>query len=169
MKGIFLLLGSNIGDRLIVLGKAGDMITQEIGIVVRRSSVYVSEAWGIRNQPNFLNQVLEVESGLEPMAVLEKAQLIENRLGRRRKIKWGERIIDIDILYFGDLVVTSKRLTIPHPYISSRRFTLTPLCEIAPSLIHPVLKKDQCTLLLECTDDLSVARMQGEEDGADDD
>ena len=163
MKGIYLLLGSNLGDRLATLRQASQMIGDQIGVVVRQSSIYLSEAWGLRDQPDFLNQVLEIDSNLEPLAVLDKIITIEKQLGRRRIIKWGERAIDIDILYYGDHIIKSRRLTIPDQYISSRRFTLLPLCEIEPSLVHPVLKKDQCTLLSKCDDELMVVKLTEEE------
>jgi 2-amino-4-hydroxy-6-hydroxymethyldihydropteridine diphosphokinase len=166
MKGIYLLLGSNLGDRMAILRKARYMIQDQIGEVVNRSSVYATEAWGVRDQPEFFNQVLEVDCDLEPVSLLDRVLLIEKQLGRERIAKWGERIIDIDILYYRDQIIQSRRLTIPHPHIPSRRFALVPLTEIAPSLIHPVLKKDQTALLAACKDDLGVLKVNEGETSA---
>jgi 2-amino-4-hydroxy-6-hydroxymethyldihydropteridine diphosphokinase len=164
MKGIYLLLGSNIGDRMAMIRKARRVIGDEIGGIVASSHIYRTEAWGIRDQPEFLNQVLEVDTVLEPVELLDGVLTIEQQLGRHRRVKWGERIIDIDILYYRDLVMDTRRLTIPHPHIASRKFTLVPLNEIAPTLIHPVLKQDQRALLAACQDDLQVIRIgEGEE------
>ncbi|MDZ7608724.1 MAG: 2-amino-4-hydroxy-6-hydroxymethyldihydropteridine diphosphokinase [Cyclobacteriaceae bacterium] len=103
------------------------------------SSVYKTKAWGIENQPDFLNQVLEVESDLYPLEILDCILGIEESLGRVRDIKWSSRVIDIDILYYGSEIVTEPKLTIPHPQIQNRNFTLVPLCEIAPEFVHPIL------------------------------
>ncbi len=159
MDGIYLLLGTNLGDRAANLAHCKNNITHQIGDITRMSSIYESDAWGITDQPGFLNQVIGVETILSPMQLLDAIGNIEDELGRIRKRKWGERIIDIDILYFHDKVVATKRLKIPHPQIQHRRFTLAPLAEIIPQSIHPVLQKSQQALLEACVDDLTVRRL----------
>lgn len=156
MEGIYLLLGSNLGDRKQSLALAQSSIQAEIGPVEKTSAIHVSSAWGLSEQPDFLNQVLFVKTDLEPEDVLNRIQKIELQLGRERYEKWGPRIIDIDILYFGERVVQTHDLIIPHPGIPERRFTLKPLKEIAPDFIHPVLKISNSELLDLCNDSLGV-------------
>jgi len=156
MKGIYLLLGGNEGDRLAVLARAVEYIDREIGNVLIASSTYESEPWGHTDQPYFLNRAIEVESNLTPRVLLEKILEIERELGRIRGAKWSQRVIDIDILYYGDRIVDEPGLHIPHPEIQNRRFALVPMTEIAPDLIHPELKEDQRSLLAKCPDHLDV-------------
>lgn len=153
--GIFLLLGSNMGDRLHHLNEA----REKIGDVLAGSSVYATAAWGNKNQADFYNQVVEVGSKLDAVQLLEKIQQVELSMGRKRIEKWGPRIIDIDILLFRNEVVNTKQLTIPHPEIQNRRFTLVPLRELT-NLVHPVLNKTIDQLLQECKDPLPVTRLQ---------
>ena len=156
MKGIYLLLGSNLGDRLAKLGQARSAIEQQIGTIANMSSIYSTAAWGIEDQPDFLNQVIEIETTKKPREVMDQILLIEDQLGRKRHIKWGSRIIDIDILYFGDLIVDEEGLQIPHPENVNRNFVLTPMSEIAPNLLHPVVEKTQRELQEVCPDTLEV-------------
>jgi 2-amino-4-hydroxy-6-hydroxymethyldihydropteridine diphosphokinase len=156
MKGIFLLLGSNQGDSLRIFERAIYEISQQVGLITGASSVYKTKAWGIENQPDFLNQVLEIESDLYPLEILDCILGIEASLGRIRDIKWASRVIDIDILYYGTEIVTEPRLTIPHPQIQNRNFTMVPLCEIAPDFVHPILGKTQRGLLEHSIDTLDV-------------
>lgn len=160
MKGIYLLLGSNQGDRMGVLKLAAEHIHSMTGKVMRHSSVYCTAPWGYSDQPDFYNQVLEVESDLSPVDLLNSVEQIMKMLGRVRKFRWGERIIDIDILYYGDLILEKPDLIIPHPRIQDRRFALVPLCELASELVHPVLKCDQQTLLDNCVDELKVQKLK---------
>ena len=155
--GIFLLLGSNQGDSLHHLAEAARRVGENTGEIVARSSVYRTAAWGVADQPDFHNQVLEIRSGYSPSRLLEKLLAIEGAMGRVRGKKWGPRIIDLDILLYGQQVVNTDTLRIPHPGIPERRFTLVPLAEIAPHLLHPLLHKTIATLLRECTDSLPVA------------
>jgi len=154
--GIFLLLGTNLGDRLSNLEEA---ITR-IGSVTRRSSVYETGAWGKTEQPEFLNQVIEIKSDLDPRELLLKILDIEIAMGRVRVEKWGTRLIDIDILFYRNEIIDEAELKIPHPQIQNRRFTLEPLNELAPDLEHPILKKTIRQLLDECNDPLPVKRLQ---------
>ena len=151
MEGIFLLLGSNLGDKRWYLSQACEAVEQQLGPIVRSSTVHVSAAWGLTGQPDFLNQVIEVKTDLEPVELLNKIQRIEIQLGRIRFEKWGPRIIDIDILYYGDRVIQTENLIIPHPGIPERIFTLKPLKEIAPDFVHPVLHKTCSELLDLCS------------------
>ncbi len=156
MNTVYLLLGSNQGDRNDLFEKAKIAITLHLGHIVNQSSLYESEAWGITDQALFLNCVLEVKSNLDAETILQKSLLIEHELGRVRQQRWTERSIDIDLLYFNHDIILSETLTIPHPEIQNRRFTLIPLCEIAKNLVHPIFCKSQEELLNECSDTLKV-------------
>jgi 2-amino-4-hydroxy-6-hydroxymethyldihydropteridine diphosphokinase len=152
-KSIFLLLGSNLGERQVVLESARRHIAERVGIISVQSSVYETEPWGVADQPAFLNQVLKVETQLAPEEVLRIILDIEYQLGRIRYERWGARVIDIDLLYYSDLVLDTARLTLPHPRLQDRRFTLVPLAEIAPGYVHPVLHKTSEELLGICSDE----------------
>lgn len=152
VKNVFLLLGSNLGDRLQVVQAATKLIREGVGEIRAASSIYETAPWGVLDQPVFLNQVLSVETSLVPEEVLRVILNIEQELGRVRHERWGARVIDIDMLYFEDIVLDSARLTLPHPRLHERRFTLVPLNEIAPDFIHPVLKRNTTDLLAACTD-----------------
>ncbi|MEL6560314.1 MAG: 2-amino-4-hydroxy-6-hydroxymethyldihydropteridine diphosphokinase [Bacteroidota bacterium] len=155
MKGVYLLLGSNLGDKRNQLSIARNHL-KEYFKIEKCSGLYQSDAWGIEDQPAFLNQVLKGSCELAPNKLLAKVLEIEKMMGRERKVKWGERLIDIDILYFGNQFIDMKALQIPHPYIHKRRFTLQPLADISPGLIHPVFNKTQAQLLESCEDSLKV-------------
>ena len=139
---VYLLLGSNLGDREGVIQQAVDLIEEKIGTVYSKSSIYETEPWGKTDQPGFLNIALQVHTSLSALAVLEEALGIEKQLGRVRMERWGSRIIDIDIIFFNDEVIHIKeRLSVPHPEMQNRKFVLEPLSEIAPDLIHPILNQ----------------------------
>jgi len=154
--GIYLLLGSNLGDKRNNLVKARKLIEDLVGIIDKSSSIYETDAWGKVLQPTFLNQVVKISSWLTPEDLLVAIQQIEISLGRIRHEKWGERTIDIDILYYSGQIIKLPNLVIPHPEIQFRRFTLIPLAEISPQLIHPVLQKSNKQLLILCADNLAV-------------
>lgn len=156
---VFLLLGSNLGDRPQVLAAAREAIGEQAGSVVNQSAVYETAPWGITDQPAFLNQVIEISTSLPPEDLLRIILNIEHDLGRVRYERWGARVIDIDILYFGQTVMDSARLTLPHPRIQDRRFVLAPLVEIAPNFLHPVLQKTSSRLLEECPDTSAVSKI----------
>ncbi len=149
-------LGGNMGNRLLNIGKAQMLITQHLGGIVRCSSLYETAAWGNTDQPNFLNQAILIKTPFTPKMLLNKCLEIEKQLGRRREIKWGPRIIDIDILLYNNIKIASESLNIPHPHMQDRRFVLQPLAEIAPSYLHPVLNKSLQDLLANCPDTLPV-------------
>ncbi len=156
MNDVFFLLGANLGEPLAQLRGAATALEKRVGTIQKTSSVYASVAWGIEEQPPFLNQILLVSSPLSARAILEEIQQIENDLGRVRLQKWGARTIDIDILYYNNEVVDEEDLRIPHPYIAQRRFTLLPLVEIAPDYVHPTRQVTNKELLQSCEDDLHV-------------
>ena len=154
----FLLIGTNIGQRVDNLQKAKTYLTKFDIKITKASSVYESAAWGIENQNDFLNQVLKIETQMGPWELLETALSVEKKMGRQRKEKWAERIIDIDILYFDEVIIKSFDLQIPHPGIPDRKFTLEPLCEIAGDMVHPDSGFTQKELLKQCRDELWVRK-----------
>ena len=153
---VYLLLGSNLGDRLQVLQAARESVETQIGGIIAFSSIYETAPWGVLNQPAFLNQVLKIETELAPEEILRIILEIEHELGRVRYERWGARVIDIDMLYFDSMILDSARLTLPHPRLHERRFTLIPLAEIAPHFLHPIFKKDSLELLQDCDDTSEV-------------
>jgi len=157
-RGIFLLLGSNQGDKRHHLNKAIIAIEKQIGNIVAESSNYIAKAWGKTDQPDFINKVIELNTKISPSELLEIILAIEKQVGRVRFEKWGPRIIDIDILYFQNKMIEDNNLEIPHPQIANRMFTLKPLCEIAPDFIHPVLQKTNLEMMQECKDPLLVVK-----------
>lgn len=156
---LILLLGSNQGNSIALLEKAIALLQLRIGKIATTSSVYSTKAWGETEQPDFLNQVVVIPYTGTAMHVLEIVLSIEHEMGRVRSKKWGARIIDIDLLYFGDQVHRTTTLTLPHAALHLRRFTLVPLVEILPDFIHPVFNKSQQQLLDECGDELEVLKL----------
>jgi len=156
MATAYLLLGSNQGNRLSFLAAARLNLTNTVGRLAQQSAIYETAAWGLEAQSAFLNQVLEINTPLSPAALLTHINIIENDLGRVREVRWGARGIDIDILYYEDLILQTQKLTIPHPHLHNRRFTLVPLVEIAPNYVHPIFKITNEALLNNCEDALEV-------------
>ena len=156
MPKLYLLLGGNLGDRQLYLAQARARIAALVGTITRSSGLYETAAWGKTDQPAFLNQVLEVQAEQAPEQVLFTVNTIEQELGRVRQEHWGARVIDIDILFYDDLARQPPRLTIPPPQLHMRRFTLRPLAELAPALVHPVWGKTITALLEACPDELEV-------------
>lgn len=155
-KNIFLLLGSNLGDRLTNLDRGRILIEELTGSIVKKSSIYETSAWGKTDQPDYLNQAVQIETALRPNELLSACLNIEKKIGRQRIEKWGARLIDIDIIYFGGKIIHSNELIIPHPRMAERRFVLVPLTEINPDFVHPILMKTNEELLKQCKDDLLV-------------
>jgi len=156
MNFAYLLVGSNLGDRFINLSIARSSIENKIGRIVKSSSIYQTAAWGITEQPDFLNQVILFETKFSAKEILGLILSIENKMGRIRSQKNASRIIDIDILFFNDEIISQSGLTIPHPEIQNRKFALIPLNEIASELIHPVFKLSIKSLLSTSPDQLEV-------------
>jgi 2-amino-4-hydroxy-6-hydroxymethyldihydropteridine diphosphokinase len=155
-NGIFLELGSNIGDRVSNLKDAIKLLGLPI---VALSSLYETEPVDYLNQPWFLNQVLQCETSFHPLKLLEECQKVENELGRTREILKGPRTIDIDLLFYNDEILKTQELTIPHPAIPQRRFVLIPLAEIAADFVHPELNLTISELLERCPDNSVVKRI----------
>lgn len=138
---VFISIGSNIGDREENCREAARLIAiSGRAEVVRRSRLYETEPWGVKEQPPFVNSVVEVATELSPGGLLSLLKSIEAGMGRTPSPRWGERVIDLDILFYGSEVVSEEGLVVPHPRLHERAFVLVPLAEIAPDLIHPVMK-----------------------------
>ena len=159
MSTAHLLIGGNLGNRKENLLKAISLINEQCGTLTRSSSIYETEAWGITDQPSFLNQALEIVTELNARQLMRIILKIEKMMGRVRKEKLGPRIIDIDILLFENEIHDLRFLKIPHPELQNRRFVLVPLAEINSGLQHPVLKKTIAQLLEECPDNLEVKKI----------
>lgn len=162
-RKLYLLLGSNLGERFAVLQKARELLEERFRSAAIASSFYATAAWGKTDQPDFINQVLRFDCSMDAHEVLEVLLGTEERLGRVRKEKWGPRTIDIDLLAYGDLVVDSEALKVPHKELQARRFTLVPLCELAANEMHPVLLKSYQELLETCPDTLEVRKTHAAE------
>lgn len=158
METAYLLLGTNEGVREKNLQKAKELIEKVCGKIIRSSSVYETEAWGLKEQNSFLNEAVSISTLLDALSLLAALKNIEGQTGRTETVKWGPRVIDIDILFYGNETVNETDLKIPHPFIAERKFTLVPLNEIARDFVHPVLKKAINELLKECKDESEVRR-----------
>lgn len=152
----FLLLGTNLGDRKRNLTIARNTIEVAIGPIIQASATYETEAWGKVDQPHFLNQAIAVQTDFEPLPLLQGLLQIEKQMGRERVVKWGERLIDIDILLYDKLDVHTPDLIIPHHELANRRFALVPLAEIAANVLHPGHHVTIRELLERCPDKLTV-------------
>ena len=140
MAIVYLSLGSNLGDREGNLERAIELL-QERGLLLRkRSSLYETEPWGRTDQPLFLNMALEIETALEPRALLSELQRVEVQAGRKKTYRWGPRTVDLDILLYNHIILNEEALKIPHPFMHEREYVLKPLDEIAPDAVHPVLQ-----------------------------
>ncbi|HEY0434071.1 MAG TPA: 2-amino-4-hydroxy-6-hydroxymethyldihydropteridine diphosphokinase [Chitinophagaceae bacterium] len=155
MNTVYLLLGSNLGDRRLALARAVNSIGKT-GKVGSCSPVYETAPWGNSGQPAFLNQAIELHTNFEAGVLMEELLRIEKTMGRERGAKYGPRTLDIDILLFNDEVISTPELTVPHPAMQDRRFVLTPLADIAADVVHPVVQKTISSLLADCTDHLAV-------------
>ena len=160
MSKTYLLLGGNIGDTKAIFEETLQSIADLCGKIIQKSGVYMSEAWGFETENIFLNQVLLLETELKPEHLLNTLLTIEQEMGRVRTNETGytSRVIDIDILFYDSLIIKKDKLTIPHPLLHKRRFTLQPLVEIAANYVHPIMLKSSKELLDECEDNLSVKR-----------
>jgi 2-amino-4-hydroxy-6-hydroxymethyldihydropteridine diphosphokinase len=156
MNTVYLLIGGNIGNRKNNIETAANLLELKIGKITRRSSVYETGAWGNTDQPDFLNQVLVIQTNMGAAECMQQIFSIENDMGRIRTEKNAPRIIDIDILFFNDEIISEPGITIPHPQIQNRKFVLVPMNELSPRLVHPVLNKSIHDLLSLCDDPLEV-------------
>lgn len=155
----YILLGSNQGQRKQYLKKATAAIQQRCGSLVKASALYETAAWGNTQQASFLNQVIIIRTWLSPDELMQQLLNIELELGRIRTEKYGPRTIDLDILFYNNLVYHSPKVTLPHPAIQDRRFVLIPLAELGERKMHPVYRKTIGTLLKECADLLPVKKL----------
>ena len=152
MNIVFLQLGSNLGEREVLLQDAIIAIEDRVGLVVEKSKVYESVPWRVEGQENYLNQMLKVKTKMLADDVLSIVLDIEKELGRIRIEKWGERLIDIDIIFYNDSIIETPDLCVPHKHLHERMFVLTPLHNIAPEMVHPKYNKTIEELLNMCKD-----------------
>ena len=161
MKEAYILIGGNMGDRPAYLSAAATLIAERAGHVLRASDCYETAAWGMQQQPDFLNQVLLIETSLSPLELLHRLLDAEMKLGRFRTEKYGPRTIDMDILFYDRWIISIPGLQVPHPRIRERRFALEPMCDLAPGFRHPSLNLTMQQLLDACTDPLPVHKYTG--------
>ena len=155
-ESVFILLGSNLGERQLLVNQACGMIEERCGKIMAKSRLYESEPWGFQSEHWFLNMVVEISTSLSPEELMDTLLAIEKELGRDRSTPhegYVSRPMDLDILYWNDgLIADNQHVIVPHPRLHQRRFTLLPLCDIAPDYVHPILKKTNRQLLEECSD-----------------
>lgn len=158
---IYISLGTNLGNKLNHLSAASAMIEKHCGWIEQKSSIYESPPWGYASFNNYLNQVIKIQTDLQPVELLEVLLKIEKEMGRTRtKNNYEDRPIDLDIIYYGDQIINSTKLTIPHPQVYHRNFILVPLNEIAPEFSDPDLKESISILLTKSKDSVTVARYE---------
>ena len=161
MSLVYIGFGSNIGDRLAHIQNAIRALSKIDGITLKKiSSIYTTDPVGYEAQAQFLNGVAAIQTSLSPLSLLHTLKDIETTVGRKHRIRWGPREIDLDILIYGDLCVQTEKLIIPHPEMPLRGFVLVPLTEIAPNLVHPVFQESIQTLRNRLEDGKSVLRKE---------
>jgi len=158
MNKAFIILGSNMGNKMAHLQMAIELMNLQNISLIQQSSIYKTDAWGNTDQDDFYNQVIEVATELSAKILLQTLLDIETKMGRTRNQKWEARIIDLDILYFNNEVIDTEKLKVPHPYLHVRKFTLIPLSEIAAYYIHPIFNKTNAELLTNCSDRSEVIK-----------
>lgn len=157
MPNIYLALGTNLGNRIENLRRAIRQLAPKV-TVTHLSSVYETAPWGVTDQPDFLNLVMQGTTELSPIQLLDLLKTVEQNMGRTHTIRYGPRVIDLDILLYDNAVVQTERLEIPHPRLAERRFVLVPLDEIAPGVLHPSLGRTAHMLLTELHDDSAIQK-----------
>lgn len=157
-NNVFLAIGSNMGDRAWHIDSARQFLQSQVGELLKVSCLYETQPWGNPVQDPFLNQVVHVKTDLGPHALLQRLKGYEYDMGRKDTVRWGSRIIDIDILYYGHLILDRDDLQLPHPELTERNFVLVPLVEIAPDFLHPIFKLSNKELLEYC-DDKSLVQL----------
>ncbi|MET0244770.1 MAG: 2-amino-4-hydroxy-6-hydroxymethyldihydropteridine diphosphokinase [Flavitalea sp.] len=153
----YLLIGGNIGNRPENLSEAVRLISKRAGRIDAVSAVFETAPWGLADQDPFLNQAIAVNTSLEAENLLKVLLSIELEMGRLRQTKNGPRVIDIDILFYGNEIIDTTILKVPHPLLAERRFALVPLCDLIPDFVHPVLNQKLSRLLEICPDPLPVS------------
>lgn len=156
----YLLLGTNLGNRAQNLATAIAKIEEEFGAVLAKSSIYETAPWGNTNQPGFYNQAIAVKTTCTAKTLLDFMLAVEQEMGRVRMEKWGERLIDIDIIFYGDAVIDMPDLKVPHPLMHQRKFVLVPLAEIAANFVHPIFNEKISHILANLADDLFVNKLE---------
>ncbi|WP_078671372.1 2-amino-4-hydroxy-6-hydroxymethyldihydropteridine diphosphokinase [Chitinophaga eiseniae] len=159
MNTAILLIGGNLGDRVANLQQAVALIGASAGEVLKTSALYQTAPWGSVDQPDYLNQGIEIQTSMDALTLLHTLLDIERRIGRIRQEKWGARVIDIDLIFFNDEILSLPELKLPHPRMHLRQFVLVPLAEIVPDYLHPVLHKTVRQLQQDCPDDLSAVKL----------
>ena len=161
MQAVYIGFGSNIGDRLTHIQNAIHALSKTEGITLQKiSAVYKTDPVGYEAQAHFLNGVAAIQTDLPPLSLLHTLKDIEIAIGRKHRIRWGPREIDLDILIYGDLCLQTEKLVIPHPEMHLRRFVLVPLAEIVPDLVHPVFQETVQILLERLEDEKSVLKKE---------
>jgi 2-amino-4-hydroxy-6-hydroxymethyldihydropteridine diphosphokinase len=158
LHNCILHLGTNIGAKTNNLQLAEMMISSRIGNISKSSEIYKTAAWGKEDQDDFLNKAIISQTNLTPDEVLSEIHIIEAKLGRQRIEKWGPRIIDIDIIFYGEKIIKKPNLIIPHPHLTNRNFVLIPLMDIIPEFVHPELEQSITELNELCTDTSEVRK-----------
>lgn len=159
MSIVYFSIGSNLGNRLVHLNDARKQLKSKIGKILKESQIYETEPWGFKYERDFLNMVIEVKTSLSYNELINKIIEIENGLGRvRNKHRYISRVIDIDILFYNNLIVNEKKIIIPHPLLQDRKFVLIPFNEINGSFVHPLLNKSISELLSVCDDNCEVRK-----------
>ena len=149
----YLSLGGNLGNTIEIFQNSREILTKKVGKITQLSSLYQTAAWGPIPQNDFINQVIEVETKLSAQELMDVLLEIELQQGRVRQERWGPRTLDLDIIFFGEQLISTENLEIPHPRMEDRKFVLIPMVEINPNLIHPISRKSIRQILLECKDE----------------
>ena len=158
IENIFLGLGTNQGERELNLKNSIKLLNSRAGKVLNTSGIYESEPWGVKDQSYFLNQVIEIETLIDPIDLLNICKNIEYDMGRNPEIRWGKRVIDIDILYYQSRVINQKKLIIPHKLMHERNFVMIPLNDLNENHLHPILNITNKEILNNCIDSCKIKK-----------